>query len=1635
MKSRRAKQLITVGQRHQHFVFKKFNKQLISVVGLTCLLIGNYALFPLQAIANETATTQTTEAYDPNATIPSLAEEEPTQQQPTDRQPIKPIEEQPADTTSQEAASQENTPSVTEAAQEDTEKQELRRAPRQSEWEYNVANEVAYITDYNGSPETIVVPSELDGLPVEIDLEDVLGTLLETQTASFAIESSKQNLPPVKVVGTFRGLFADVSQGWVSGSSPIHSVNFGDADTSAITDMSYLFANCTSLTNLNLDGLDTQNVTSMNSMFSRCNKLGTLDLSTFDTRNVANMSNMFSYCSNLSVLNLDSFNTQNVTSMGDMFSECNNLNDLDLESFDTQNVTSMSGMFFYCNKLGTLDLSTFDTRNVANMSDMFFGCNNLNSLDLISFDTKNVIFMNNMFSHCSNLSDLNLDSFDTKNVTEMNNMFSYCSNLSDLNLDSFDTKNVTEMNSMFSYCSNLATLSLASFDTKNVMFMNFMFYKCSNLTNLNLSSFDTFNVVDMDYMFYDCNNLSTLKLNKNFKLEDSQRLRNLPTAENDGKTTFHWVKDDYNETYDSTDDFITNHNLTDDSVSTYTIQGKHLVTFDTTGGSGSVDTQRIFENKAVTDPNYTGTKDHYSFDGWTLNGNEFDFNTPVTAPMDLMANWVIDTYTVRFHANNGTNERTDQRFDYDEEKKLTPNTFSKAGYTFKEWNTTDDGNENAYSDQAEVKNLATTNGAIYPLYAQWQANTYAINFHENGGEGYLASLDMVYDQEKPLTKNTITRKGYQFDGWNTRQDGQGASYADEAPVKNLNAEEGGTVTLHAQWKAINYTVTFDSNGGSDVNQETYTIEKGIASFPIPSRKGYTFLGWFDGDTKVERISVGETGNRELIAKWKIDKYNVTFDSMGGSDVDSLSYTVEKGITTFPTPTKSGYKFLGWFDDGGTKIENIPVGTAGNIALKAKWELIEYTITFDSKGGSTVSPQEYTIEKGIDSFPSSNRKGYTFLGWFDGDTKVERISVGETGNRELIAKWRIDKYNVTFDSMGGSDVDSLSYTVEKGIDSFPTPTKSGYKFLGWFDDGGTKIESIPDSTTGNIALKAKWELIEYTITFDDPTITTIQYTVESETIALPTASKKGYTFSGWYDGSQKLTEIPIGSTGNKTLTATFDAIDYAVSFDSSGGSDVDPLNYTIENEINAFPTPTKLGYKFLGWYDEDGKQIENIPKGTTGNRTLTAKWELIEYSVTFDSNGGSDVASQSYTIEKGIDSFTMPTKSGYSFSGWFDEDGNKIESIPNNKTGNRTLKAKWETIPYNVIFDSSGGAEVDPQSYTIEKGINSFPTPTKLGYKFLGWYDEDGTKTESIPDGKTGDRTLTARWKLIDYTITFDDPAISAISYTIESDTIKLPMKTKTGYTFLGWLVSEDTLSRMVTDSGKIVQEIKTGSTGNLKLSARWQANPYTIRFDSNGGAGEMAAQTMTYDEAAKLSANAFTRSGYVFVNWNTQADGRGTPYTDTQEIRNLVASGELTLYAQWKPAKTALDDLITKEKETNRNKEDYTEGSWNVYEEALKKAEKVLADPQATSEEITTALTELKQAIANLKSVKKTGGVAIGTSNTTTGTRKTYPTNYSYTNTAKSYPRTGIVTGSGLTIIGLAAVGSALAGWKKRKGK
>ena len=243
------------------------------------------------------------------------------------------------------------------------------------------------------------------------------------------------------------------------------------------------FYGCTDLTTIEgIEYLNTENVTNMSWMFSECSALTTLDVSNFDTKNVMEMSYMFGSCTKLKTLDVSSFNTQNVTDMNWMFSYCSALTTLDLSNFDTKNVTDMNGMFSNCSALTTLDLSSFKTQNVTDMSRMFKDCSAFTTLDVSNFDTQNVTDMSRMFNDCSALTTLDLSSFETQNVTDMSRMFKSCSALTTLDVSNFDTQNVTDMEYMFKGCSALTTIYASDkFVTTACEFDDCMFEECANL--------------------------------------------------------------------------------------------------------------------------------------------------------------------------------------------------------------------------------------------------------------------------------------------------------------------------------------------------------------------------------------------------------------------------------------------------------------------------------------------------------------------------------------------------------------------------------------------------------------------------------------------------------------------------------------------------------------------------------------------------------------------------------------------------------------------------------------------------------------------------------------------------------------------------------------------------------------------------------------------------------------------------------------------------------------------------------------------------------------------------------------------------------------------------------------------------
>jgi len=268
-------------------------------------------------------------------------------------------------------------------------------------------------------------------------------------------------------------------------------------------DCSYMFYNNLNLTTLlGVSHFDTSKVTDMEFMFYNCSHLTALDLSSFDTSKVTDMHAMFNYCSRLTALDLSSFDTSNVTDMRFMFSGCKSLTSLNVSNWDTSNVTTMSLMFDKCSSLTTLDASHFDTSKVTDMSKMFSGCESLASLDVSHFDTSNVTDMHAMFDGCASLVSLDVSNWDTSNVTNMISMFNVCSNLTALDVSHFDTINVTNMSFMFNACSNLTALDVSQFNTSNVIDMRCMFFSCYKLSTILIGpEWTTQNVQNGDGMF------------------------------------------------------------------------------------------------------------------------------------------------------------------------------------------------------------------------------------------------------------------------------------------------------------------------------------------------------------------------------------------------------------------------------------------------------------------------------------------------------------------------------------------------------------------------------------------------------------------------------------------------------------------------------------------------------------------------------------------------------------------------------------------------------------------------------------------------------------------------------------------------------------------------------------------------------------------------------------------------------------------------------------------------------------------------------------------------------------------------------------------------------------------------------
>ncbi len=417
------------------------------------------------------------------------------------------------------------------------------------------------------------------------------------------------------------------------------------------------------------------------------------------------------------------------------------------------------------------------------------------------------------------------------------------------------------------------------------------------------------------------------------------------------------------------------------------------------------------------------------------------------------------------------------------------------------------------------------------------------------------------------------------------------------------------------------------------------------------------------------------------------------------------------------------------------LEVLNPDTLGSDGLKV--------VTLDLGGGTLGNSSDaiQIIVKNGSTFTAPASDGLTrpdgdtdnYFMWLDGNgNSYEPGGSVPSDVTELTVQWTAPTYAVTLNTNGGTinngNVTGYTYGVGATLPVADDMTYTGHTFKGWYDNEnltGSPVTAIGGAETGNKEYWAKWEINQYTVTVKPENgkadiIITQDY---GTPITAPTLTREGYTFKGWDK------EIPETMPAeNITVKAQWEINQYTITFDTNGGSEIAPITQDYGTEITAPDNPTRKGYTFIGW---DKEIPETMP---AENMTVKAQWKINQYTITFDTNGGSEIApiTQDYGTE--ITAPDNPTRKGYTFKDW---DKEIPETMP---AENMTVKAQWKINQYTITFDTNGGSEIAPITQDYGTEITAPDNPTRKGYTFKGW---DREIPETMPAENI---TITARWK-------------------------------------------------------------------------------------------------------------------------------------------------------------------------------------------------------------------------------------------------------------------------------------------------
>ena len=754
-----------------------------------------------------------------------------------------------------------------------------------------------------------------------------------------------------------------------------------------------------------------------------------------------------------------------------------------------------------------------------------------------------------------------------------------------------------------------------------------------------------------------------------------------------------------------------------------------------------------------------------------------------------------------------------------------------------------------------------------------------------------------------------TREGYTFAGW----------YLDEAFERSANflVLSNQDRTLYAYWTPNLYTVTFDSNGGSDVDSVEQPFNSEFPAPVQPTLEGYDFAGWFtDDETFLQPFNFGFMPlDTELFAKWTPTIYEITYTINGGvlAEGTTLSYTVEDDLVVFNEPTRLGYTFEGWYDNSafdGDDYVAINPNRMEDLDLFAKWTVNEYTITFDELGGSQVDNITQDFGSVVTPPTPPTKTGFTFLGWsLDGQPFA--FSTMPVDGADLAAIWQVNSHTITLNVNGGSGITdtTLDFDYDSSI-TLTNPTRLGYTFDGWFDgdDIWTTGDDMPDN---DLSLNAEWSLANYSITYvmnfgfnndDNPSSYTV---LDAVTLLEPT--KTGNTFDGWFnDGAftQPITQIPVGSTGNKNIHAKWIVNTYTIDLDVNDGDAISPTTLTVEyGSTLSLPTPVREGYDFDGWETAEGVGYSNGSFMPPIDLALIAQWEIKTYDVIYylfqediDDSNALPAATVEYLLNEVVTerSYSNP---GYNFVGWFDAADDEAFEFGFSMTDISEpyiIYGQWIPIVYRVTYvlqdDDDAPATLPPENpseFTVEDPVTSLVDPVRPGYEFNGWRN-DGIVTSGIGGGTTlDDITLTATWQLVRYDVTYNDggginPFGNPTDFNVE-ETFAIADAIRLGYTFGGWQ----------NQDGNIMTSIPVGTARDLTLTAQWTINKYTFTYRSF--AGQTVTTELNKEYGTTLGMTEPTRPGYTFNGWEEITTGASYSADSTMPDNALDLIGTWTI--------------------------------------------------------------------------------------------------------------------------------------------